>query len=112
MKSLLKKTWISPFVGFSFFIVSITGLLMFMHVRIHAINSLHEWMGLLFVITGVFHLILNWSVFLSYFNKKQGAVALLVVLLFALLFTFSGLSGNRDHSIKSAQRGGHAYHRH
>ncbi len=111
MNSLLRKNWISPFVGFSFFIVSMTGLLMFMHVRSHAISRLHEWIGILFMITATFHLIVNRRVFLSHFRKKDGAVALAAVLLFAIIFTISGLTCNHDHSGESGWKGGRHYHR-
>ncbi|MGD9209494.1 MAG: DUF4405 domain-containing protein [Desulfobacteraceae bacterium] len=112
MNSLLKRTWISPFVALSFLIVSLTGLLMFMHVRNHVLNSLHEWMGILFVITGIFHLIVNWSVFLSYFRKKEGAIAIVVVLLFSIIFTFSGLLNPHDRSFHSDRKSSYSYHRH
>ena len=43
MKSLMERTWISPFVAVSFFILSITGILMLLHVKSSGIATLHEW---------------------------------------------------------------------
>lgn len=111
MKSSLKKNWVSPFIGISFLFVSVTGVLMLMHVRNHALNSLHEWMGVLFIIFGIFHLTLNWPVFISYFSKKQGAIAIFVVLFLAVIFTFNGLINPSDHYGKSAKDGRYLHRR-
>ena len=69
MNTSLKRSWISPLVAISFFIVSITGLLLMGHAG-RGVSHLHEWMGVLFIVTGVLHLMLNWKPFLSCFRSR------------------------------------------
>ena len=106
MNSLLKRTWISPLVAISFLIVSITGLLLMMHAGSRSVSSLHEWMGVLFIIAGAIHLVLNWKPFLACFRNRQGAVAILAVLVLSSLFLIGGLS-NRENLSDFSERGGH-----
>ncbi len=106
MKSVMQRTWVSPFVAFSFIILSITGILMLLHVKSGGIVGLHEWIGVFFVIVGALHLVLNWPAFLSCFRKKQGAVAVIVVLVISLLLLFGGMFGDKGrHGF--AERDGH-----
>lgn len=95
MKSLMERTWISPFVAFSFIILSATGILMLLHVKGGGIVNLHEWIGVFFVIAGLLHLILNWSAFLACFRKKQSTMAIIAVLLISSFLLFDGMSGEK-----------------
>jgi hypothetical protein len=90
----LKKTWISPFIGCSFLIIAISGVLMFFHVKTHSLVTLHEWMGLIFVLTATLHLILNWKKLISYLSKRMAALSLVVVLFIA--FFLIALGGFKD----------------
>ena len=102
----MKRTWISPFVAVSFIVLAITGILMLLHVKGGGIASLHEWIGVFFVITGVLHLILNWSALLSCFRSKQSAVAVIAVLVISSLFLFGGIFGDEGrHGFP--EQGGH-----
>jgi len=103
----MKRTWISPFVAVSFFILSITGVMMLLHVKGGGIANLHEWIGVFFVIAGVLHLILNWKAFLSCFQNKQSAVAVIVVLVISSLLLFGGKSGHEGRPDFS-ERGGYS----
>jgi len=105
MNTLLKRTWISPLVAISFFIVSITGLMMMTHTGSRGISSLHEWMGVLFIIAGAVHLILNWKPFLACFRNRQCTVAVLAVLVLSSLFLLGGLSDRESPDFSG--RGGH-----
>jgi len=93
MKSVLERTWVSPFVAFSFLVMAVTGILMLLHFKGHAISSLHEWMGVIFVIGGVLHVILNWNGFLSCFQSKQSLFAILLVVALSLLLMIGGMTG-------------------
>ena len=112
MKSLMERTWISPFVAVSFFILSITGILMLLHVKSSGIATLHEWIGLFFVVAGAFHIVLNWSALLSCFRKKKSAVAAIVVLAISSLFLFGGIFSHESRQ-DFPERGGHfrSHHR-
>ena len=106
MKSAMQRTWVSPFVAVSFIILSITGILMLLHVKNGGIVGLHEWIGVVFVVAGAFHLILNWSAFLSCFRSKQGAVAVIAALVISSLLLFGGMFGDKGrHGFP--ERGGH-----
>jgi uncharacterized membrane protein len=91
MKGVLERSWISPLIAFTFLIISVTGLMMLFHIKGHLLSHLHQWMGILFVIAGVFHLTCNWRGFLSCFkNKKQSVFAMFLVIALMLLFGLSG----------------------
>lgn len=89
LNRIFQRSWISPVVALSFTAVSVTGVLMFFRVRGFTINSLHEWSGLAFAMTGLIHLIINWKAFLSCFRKPSGIAALIIcaMLCFAFIFT-------------------------
>ena len=97
--SITSRTWVSPILAVAFVVLSVTGILMLLHIRTSGINLLHEWIGVLFVLAALFHLILNWKVILSHFNKKIGIVAAAFTLLIGLalyvspLYSFGGSTG-------------------
>lgn len=62
-----------------FAIVAISGVLMFFKIRLLAMESLHIWLGLAFVIMAVFHLAKNWTAFGTYFKKKSTLLSIGVV---------------------------------
>ena len=93
MKSVLERSWISPFIAFSFLVISVTGILMLCHFKGHPISGLHQWMGVVFVVAGVLHLALNWKGFLSCFKNKQSLFAVVLLVALVLLFTIGGMSG-------------------
>jgi len=105
MRSFLKGTWISPFIAVSFCIISMTGILMLLHVRNGALSVLHEWMGVIFVVAGFLHLILNWSAFLSCFKNKQSVITVVVVLLVSSILFFGGIFGDKGYSDFSGRKG-------
>jgi nitroreductase len=89
LSSSTSRTWVSPIVAVTFVIVSVTGILMLLHVQTSGMNNLHEWIGVLFVAAGLFHLVLNWKVFLPYLKKRIGvAAAVFALLLGVALYVF------------------------
>lgn len=106
MKSVLEKSWVSPFVAFSFLVISVTGILMLCHFKGHAISNLHEWMGVIFVVAGVLHLVLNWKGFLLCFKNKQSVFAILLVAALVLLLMISGMTGG-ERTSEYGDRGGY-----
>jgi Na+/melibiose symporter-like transporter len=61
---------ISIVTGLTFLLVSVTGALLFFHVKSGPLVDLHEWIGILFLITAVWHLAINWRSFTSYLNNR------------------------------------------
>jgi len=90
------KTWVSPGLAIGFIVISVTGILMFFHIENGVIKNLHEWIGLLFVGVGIFHLVINWKSFLSCFKNRPAIISLCVVSVISLLIAVS--SENRDGS--------------
>ena len=75
------RTWVSPIATVAFIVLSVTGILMQFHIRFSGMNFLHKWIGVLFVAAGLLHLILNWKMLFSHFNKKVGVAAAAFALL-------------------------------
>jgi nitroreductase len=89
LPSSTSRTWVSPIVAVSFVLVSVTGILMLLQVKTFGMNNLHKWIGVLFVASGLFHLVLNWKVFLSHLKEKIGvAAAAFALLLGVALYVF------------------------
>lgn len=84
MNRIFQRSWVSPVVAVSYAAVSITGLMMFFHLRGPSINFLHEWGGIVFVAAGLIHLFINWRAFLSCIRKPFGIAAVIVCSLICL----------------------------
>ncbi len=69
-----------------FAVVAISGVLMFFKIRLLAMESLHIWLGLAFVVIAVFHLAKNWTAFNTYFKKKSTLVSIGVVCVICAIF--------------------------
>lgn len=94
MNKIFQRSWVSPVVATSYAAVSITGLMMFFHVRGPSINFLHEWGGLIFVVAGIIHLLINWKAFLSCIRKPLGLSAVIACALICLALILA--SGQRQ----------------
>jgi hypothetical protein len=100
MKSLFHKSILSPFVAVGFAVISITGILLFFHVKNGPIISLHEWFGWAFVAAGVIHVLLNLSPLLAYLRLRKGLLSLGAALVLTLglgLFGLTRREGPRNH---------------
>lgn len=71
MSNTAQKSWLSPFVAITYLAVSITGVLMLFHLKMPGLHPVHQWGGLIFVLGGAVHLLLNWRLFVSYFTKSS-----------------------------------------
>lgn len=92
------RVWLSPLTTITFLAIGITGVLMFFHVRSGAINVLHEMAGLLFVVVGVTHVVVNWKALLGYLRQRTAQITLAVglVLCVALLVLGAGHEERRE----------------
>ncbi|MGC4069483.1 MAG: DUF4405 domain-containing protein [Polyangiaceae bacterium] len=70
------RPWLSPLTTVTFIAIGFTGVLMFFHVRSGAINVLHEFAGLLFVLAGLLHLVVNWKALLGYLKQRSAQLSL------------------------------------
>lgn len=69
-----------------FLIISISGTMMFFHFFDSSVKSLHEFLGLAFVVTVIFHLFYNWKSMKTYFKKKTFISALSLGLIVTTIF--------------------------
>ena len=82
------KVWLSPLLGVLFMAVAVSGLLMFLHLEVPGFKAIHEWGGLIVMVLGILHLVINWKSFAGYFPRKTaviGAAAGILVLVLAVL---------------------------
>ncbi len=70
------RTWLSPLVAVLFSMIALTGILMWLEVRVPGVKSLHEVGGLIFVGAGVFHVVSNWRALTGYFRTRTAWLTL------------------------------------
>ncbi len=94
------RAWASPLTAITFLAVAGTGIYLLADERAGPIRHLHEMAGILFVVAGVIHLIINWRAMLARFRSRvalaalAGAVALSLLL---LLTPGQGRDGDEEH---------------
>ena len=91
--TICRKSWVSPLTAFSFIAVAGTGTLMLLGVHLPAIKGIHEWIGLLFLLAGVLHVVLNWRTLLGHLSSPTALAALALVVALGLALSFVGGSG-------------------
>jgi hypothetical protein len=79
-----KKNIISLSVAFAFLSLSITGILLYVKQKAHAVEITHTIFGLIFVGFAIFHIINNWSSITGYTKEKKSGK-------FQKEFTIAGL---------------------
>ncbi len=99
MKIHSHKTWLSPCVAISFIIVVLTGLLMFFHLENGYLKNLHEWIGLLFGVAGIVHLLMNWPLFVSYLKKRGALLSVMSVVFLSMLCLLNGNSAQHEQGL-------------
>jgi hypothetical protein len=69
------KNLVSLSVAAVFFVLAITGLLIYFGQGSHIIEHTHAWFGILFVTAAVFHIINNWASIVGYTkNRRTGGI--------------------------------------
>ena len=66
--SFLRK-WATPLTIGSTVIVTVTGIMLFFHTAPGLTRPAHEWIGWIMAFAVIFHLILNWRAFTTYFKR-------------------------------------------
>lgn len=86
MSTNVQRAWLSPFVAITYLAVSITGVMILLHMKYPGVYPIHKWGGILFMAAGIIHLLLNWRVFTAYLKRIPGVVGLVagVALVFAI----------------------------
>jgi hypothetical protein len=84
MKPLTTRVWSTPLIIATSLVVGVSGLMMFFHLNVGLVKSMHEWLGLLFVAAIVLHLLNHWLPFSRYFSDNIARAVLAGVLLLAV----------------------------
>lgn len=84
------KNLVSLAVAAVFFVLAITGLLIYFGQGNHVVDHTHAWFGILFFTAAVFHIVNNWASLVGYTkNRRSGGIQkefvipVIVVLIFA-----------------------------
>jgi Domain of unknown function (DUF4405) len=81
-----RKNIISLSVAFAFLSLSITGILLYIKQKAHAVEITHTVFGLIFVGFAVFHIINNWSSITGYSKEKKSGKFQKEFIIAALVF--------------------------
>ncbi|MDD3342735.1 MAG: DUF4405 domain-containing protein [Sulfurospirillaceae bacterium] len=83
---IFSRNILSAILASFFIFVAITGVLMFVGIRLAFVEPLHIWLGLAFIVVSGLHLMKNWKTFSSYFAKKTTVLSMVSVGIIASLF--------------------------
>ena len=96
------RAWATPLVVGSFLVMASSGMLMFFHLNTGLMKGLHEWAGLVMVVGGVAHLMLNWRPFTTYFKRPlAGTIMGLGAIALGASFVPVGASVSPESSLRS-----------
>jgi presenilin-like A22 family membrane protease len=95
---------LNPFLIISFLIVGGTGTLMLLHVKTGGVKVLHEWLSIIFVITSILHVILNWKSIICYLKRPISIIALIVMIAISAGLIIMG-SGHEGPGGREGRRG-------
>ncbi len=90
--SVVQKPILSPFLLTVFAAVAVTGVLLFFHIKNGLIVVVHEWLGMVFVIAGAVHVILNFRQFLAYCKLTRAWIGVVLALVLIGFFAVAGLN--------------------
>jgi len=88
----LQKPILSPFIVIVFLVISVTGALLFFHVKNGTIVTLHEWSGWVFVAVGCVHVFINRNPLFCYLKTPKGRIAMLVAVCLAIVLGVVGVN--------------------
>ncbi len=96
MTTSKKREIATSFTTLTFLVISISGVMMFFHVFEMQVKALHNILGLVFVIAGGVHVIMNWKSMKNYFSKKVFISATIIVIIAStgLIFASSNQGNN------------------
>ncbi len=108
MASQDKRHWLSPLTMVLFAAIGVTGILMWLDLRVPGVRLLHEIGGVLFTAAAAAHLAQNWRPFCACFRRRTAWLTLLTAIALCaavvLLDLAHGGEGDGEH------RGGHERH--
>ncbi len=88
--------WGTTFILWSFVVTAVTGVLLFVHIRAGATETLHIWVGLLMVLAFVPHVMRNWRAFVGYLRRPATYAALAFTVLVSVALAYPVLTGGGE----------------
>lgn len=70
----IKQKFETPIALWSFLIVGLSGVLMFVNIKTKSLVLIHEYVGLILILGIFLHSVANLKPFKSYFTKEKGVV--------------------------------------
>lgn len=77
---MVKKRYISIVLVGLFTIISISGVLMFFKIESMKMNMAHAWLGVLFVLVTIYHIIKNISFLTNYFKYISSSIIVILII--------------------------------
>ncbi len=74
--SLTLRSWATPLVTSGFFVMAVSGTMMFFHLQPGLTKDIHQWAGWLLVVGAAAHVAQNWRPFVQYLKRRNGQVFL------------------------------------
>lgn len=81
----VKREWATPTVIGAFTLSSLTGIALFFGLKSQATLTVHQWLGLTFVVGGLAHIAVNFFAFKRHFRPRLARVIVGFYLIAALL---------------------------
>lgn len=79
---LIKREWATPVVMGAFTLSGLTGIAMFFGFKTQTSFTIHEWLGLTFVVGGLSHVVVNFPAYKRHLTQRLG---LTIVLIYVVL---------------------------
>ena len=96
MKPVATRPWSTPLIIGSSLVVTISGVMMFFHVGEQFVKSMHEWLGLIFVVAILLHVLNHWMPFSRYLRDRRALSVIAMVCFVALgWMLFTGANGQQ-----------------
>lgn len=99
---LFPRKLITPVTGALALVIGISGGMLFFHFGEGLVKSAHEWLGMLFVVFMLIHILSNWNAITQHFRQRVARNAALSIVLVTGLFLGSGaVSQTKDPNLVS-----------
>jgi hypothetical protein len=78
-----------PVMLVSFVLTTVTGVMMFFHFHLGHYRQLHDWPGIVFIVTGLFHLLLSLKPLKFHLKHQTAILVLSASVVLAAVFAWS-----------------------
>jgi len=92
----------TSYTAIVFIVIALSGIMMYFKIMDSYVKTLHEDIGLFFVIAVLLHVAANWKTMKSYFNKRIFIIACILITCVSTLYIFQSNSKKGGHPGKAA----------